>query len=168
MCAVADTWTKAVTHPLLTHISDELEGSRKRVHGFKSELNKEALQRLGPPTPALVLAMLEGLVTCEVGGRVEQHITDYFEECQPADEAKDPTIDVEALMDQVPFIRIEKTHDPNVASLAMGAHDSPARKFVIDGLRAEGEARHHVGPAPVGWMEEEISVWLEHVKQIGA
>ncbi|CAK0839582.1 unnamed protein product, partial [Prorocentrum cordatum] len=141
---------------------------RKRVNGDKSGQNEEALQRLGLPTPALALAMLEGLATCEIGGRVGQLTNDYLEQRQPADEAKEPTtIDVDLLSQQVSFIRIEKIRDPTVAKLVIGARDWPARQLVIDGLRAEGNARHHVGPAPAGWMGEEISVWLGHFKKIG-
>ena len=65
MCAVADTWTLPIDHPLIAHISDELEGIRKRVNGLRTSKNMDALEKLGPPTPALALAKLEGLKTCE-------------------------------------------------------------------------------------------------------
>ncbi|CAK0843916.1 unnamed protein product [Prorocentrum cordatum] len=90
---------------------------------YRANKDTEALKMLGPPTPALALAMLEGLLTCEAGGRVRKEIEEYLEKCQPEDPQLEPLIDVETLQTEVAFLRIDKTHDPSIAKLILGAKD---------------------------------------------
>ncbi|CAK0848287.1 unnamed protein product [Prorocentrum cordatum] len=116
MCAVADTCTMKIARPIISHITEELEGFRERVNGLRSAKDKEGLKHLGPPTPALALAMLEGLQACEVGGRVGTQVDEYLEKCQPKDHETKPTIDMDQINDQVHFIRVEKTADPTSPS----------------------------------------------------
>eukprot|EP00959_Pyramimonas_sp_CCMP1952_P141256 2956621-Pyramimonas_sp.AAC.1 len=74
MCTVADAWTLPINHPTASHISTELEGFMTRVINYRTNKDTEALKMPGPPTPALALALLEGLLTCEAGGRVRKEI----------------------------------------------------------------------------------------------
>ena len=52
--------------------------------------------------------------------------------------------------------------------LVFGGRDWPARKILLDGLRAEGKVTRHMGPVPAGWLEEEILVWLERFRKTSA
>ena len=116
----------------------------------------------------LALAALEGLLAAEIGGRCRKLIDEYLEKCQPADLDQEPTISMEQLSDEVHFIRVERTHDPNVVKLVLGIKGWEGRKLLLDGLRAEGKAHHHVGPAPEGWLEEEIPIWLDPFRKTAA
>ena len=118
-CSVAGAWAIGVSRPLLARITNELEGFKALVNGYRAKKDKEAPQKLGRPTPALALAMLEGLAACEVGGRVRVHIEEYLEKYRPTDQSE-PIIDVDQLHEEISFIRIERTHHPNIAKLVLG------------------------------------------------
>ncbi|CAK0911986.1 unnamed protein product [Prorocentrum cordatum] len=105
-----------------------------------------------PPSSAdFVQALKQALrngITCEVGGRVCKDTEEYLEKCQPEDPQPEPLIDVEILQAEVTFLRDDKTHDPNTAKLILGANDWQGRGFLLAGPCSEGNAKHHLDPAP--------------------
>ena len=162
-----DTYTVNSKHAIIGAITDELEGYKATLDQLRSgdANDKQRLKELGSPAPALGLAALESLMKCDVGGANKREIANYLEFAQPSDELAEPSVTKDDLQQQISFIRLEKCFDVDKTKLIVGAPEWPGRKLIMKALEAEGMAQHHRGVAPAGWLEDEVSHWLETLEQ---
>ncbi|CAK0894896.1 unnamed protein product, partial [Prorocentrum cordatum] len=133
------------------------------------KLTATATSHESPSSADFVQALKQSprnVITCEVGGRVCKETEEYLEKCQSEDPQPEPLIDVETLQTEVAFLSADKTHDPNTAKLILGAKDWQDRGFLLAGPCPEGNAKHHLDPAPADWLEEEISIWLDYFRRM--
>jgi hypothetical protein len=163
-----DTYTMSNEHLVIIAITQELEGYKHTLDSLRKSgapEDKKRLQEIGPPAPSLALAALEGLHKCDVGGSMKGAIRNYLLRAEPEDIEAEAEISKEDLLDVISFVRLEKCYDDTKTKLVIGAPTWEGRVLVSRALEAEGQAVHHRGVAPAGWLEEEVGHWLETLEQ---
>ncbi|CAK0836043.1 unnamed protein product [Prorocentrum cordatum] len=155
-----DTYTMSNEQPVITAITQELEGDKHALDPLKKSgapEDKKRLKEIGSPAPSLALAALEGLHKCDVGGAMPSAIRNCLLRGDPEDIGAEAEISKEDLIDVISFVRLEKCHDHTKTKLVIGAPMWEGRDLINRALEAEGQAVHHRGVAEgrAGWLEEE-------------
>ena len=107
------------------------------------------MRTLGAPTATLAMGFLEVLQGLDVGGV--------------------PRTDLKKITDSAPsqaqleewfaFIRVESCADQNTTKILLSMKTCPHRSLILLALRNAGvDVRS--GPAPPGWLEDELAAWL--------
>ncbi|CAK0886577.1 unnamed protein product, partial [Prorocentrum cordatum] len=156
-CSI-NRYTMSNEHPVSIATTQEL-----RKSGTPED--KKRLQEIGSPAPSLAMAALEGLHKCDVGGSMKGAIQNHLLRAEPEDIEAEAEICKEDPLVVVPFVRLEKRYDDTKTKLAIGAPTWEGRVLISRTLEAEGQAVHHRGAAPAGWLEEEVGHWLETLEQ---
>lgn len=112
------------------------------------------------------MALLEGFHKADVGASARTNIGKYLHAIQPEEEGTEATITKFDIEMTVHFIRLKKCHDEKKTKLMVGAPSWTIRPVITAGLKREGAATYYVGPAPPGWLEDEISSWFDRSKEI--
>ena len=162
MAATTDTVLADVDNSLVTAIKEEgvsfaamVEFARKRL---EEDPTAPPMSSVGAPTASTVIGFLEALAKADVGAVPRAAITAFLQEVQP--ESGDPTCSKEQLEQQFAFLRLEKMHDEAKIKIVIAMHGAPLRPMILAALRNMGlDVR--TGMAPPGWMEEELSTWVD-------
>ena len=114
--------------------------------------------------------MLETLADkekCDIGQVLRETIDKYLMKIQPPPSADgtmatEPEISREDLESYVTFVRVEQMRsDDTMIKLLVCAPTWIMRDTVRRALTAMTGITHLTGVAPAGWMEQEMSCWLE-------
>ena len=162
MAATTDTVLADVDNSLVTAIKEEgvsfaamVEFTRKRL---EEDPTAPPMSSVGAPTASTVIGFLEALAKADVGAVPRAAITAFLHDVQP--ESGDPTCSKEQLEQQFAFLRLEKMHDEAKIKIVIAMHGAPLRPMILAALRNMGlDVR--TGMAPPGWMEEELSTWVD-------
>ncbi|CAK0905019.1 unnamed protein product [Prorocentrum cordatum] len=125
-------------------------GAEKEAATKAEEIQKE-LRTLGPPAPALFAALVESLATEEVGAvnrRALEAMKQEFVEAPPTD---------------VRLCRLESCKDEDMIKIVLALDDKAKEGVITASLHAMG-AQVTSGMAPSGYMEDEISAWIDALK----
>ncbi|CAK0853967.1 unnamed protein product [Prorocentrum cordatum] len=125
-------------------------GAEKEAATKAEEVQKE-LRTLGPPAPALFAAPVESLATEEVGAvnrRALEAMKQEFVEAPPMD---------------VRLCRLESCKDEDMIKIVLALDDKAKEGVITASLHAMG-AQVTSGMAPSGYMEDEISAWIDALK----
>ena len=110
------------------------------------------------------MVVLETLITLDIGGRPKELIKSYLNQHQPEEPGQQPTLDRVDIEMVVAFVRVEKCTDKERSKVVIAMQNFELRQTIIKSLQNEGKSVYHCGPAPAGWLEEELSLWLETLK----
>eukprot|EP00959_Pyramimonas_sp_CCMP1952_P142490 2983074-Pyramimonas_sp.AAC.1 len=103
---------------------------------------------------------MEALRLCDIGGANKRAIQEWLDRTA-LDEMDENHISKTDIEDAVDFIRIEKCHDAASTKILFSMKAWNMRKVVLNSLRCEGKAKVHTGVMPAGWLEEELSTWVQ-------
>ena len=117
---------------------------------------------VGSPAASMAMALLDGLLECDIGGKSKDEIKLYIEKVQPSAGGV-ATIQKQDIELVVQAVRVEKTHDETTAKVVVAAPFWELRGIVTRAYLNEGVATRHTGPAPAGWLEDEMSMWLDAI-----
>ena len=157
--AAMDTLIADAKSKLDKALQEELELFKDHVEQLGAKGAKDELRALGPPTAGMVVAMVEAIMQMDVGGAAKKELADWLAKVQP--EEGEPTVSKEDIEDEVSFVRLEKCHDKDKVQILIGMNGWSLRSAVLRAVRAEGSIQICRGPPPSGWMEDELSSWLE-------
>ncbi|CAK0812308.1 unnamed protein product [Prorocentrum cordatum] len=154
--------TLPIKHTVAQALGDELELYKNQIEQFREDKAKDNLAELGPPTAGLTVAMMESLVTCDIGGAMKEKIKAWLALAQPPDSeemASEPQLTKADIETSASFLRAEPCHDKELLQIAMNRWGQ--RTAVPGALRAESVGEVLTGVAPPGWLEEELGTWTD-------
>ena len=67
----------------------------------------------------------------------------------------------------VTMIMIEKSNVEKLTKVLLVAPRWKLREKILSAVKAKGVPKHHLGIAPPGWLEEELSLWLDTLGRRG-
>ncbi|CAK0853973.1 unnamed protein product [Prorocentrum cordatum] len=131
---------------------EELAG---RVRGVQSsslgrEQGGDAPKKVGSPAAGMAVAFLEGLLESDVGGKAKAEINAHMDKVQPPMEGIAPTVSKLDMDLVIQAIRVEKTHDENVAKIIVAAPflgTTRSRQLNLPEQKSRNQAR---GPRAAG------------------
>ena len=151
--AVMDVLLVPSEHVLAKEMNIEI-----RAHSSKAITMREALvanaeaphmRTLGAPTATLAMTLLETLHSMDVGAVPRENLKTILDSA--------PT--QEQLEEWFAFIKVQSCMDKAVAKIMVSMTTCPHRSAILAALRTAGvDVRH--GPAPPGWLEDELAAWL--------
>ncbi|CAK0874814.1 unnamed protein product [Prorocentrum cordatum] len=165
--SATDTITLPIKHAVVQALGDELELYKNQIEHFRKDKAMNSLAEKGPPTAGLTVAMMESLVTCDIGGATKEKIKAWLALVQPpsseemAVEPESTKADIET---RASFLRVEPCHDKEFVKLQIAMNRWGQRTAVLGAFRAEGVDKVLTGVAPPGWLEEELGTWAGMVQ----
>mmetsp|Transcript_35005 Transcript_35005/g.99953 ORF Transcript_35005/g.99953 Transcript_35005/m.99953 type:complete len:264 (-) Transcript_35005:235-1026(-) len=117
------------------------------------------LEQLGPPTATVAMAFLAALNQQDVGGANRQAIKDFFAKAEPA-EGVEPEVTKSMIEDWITVCRIESVYDENKRMITLAMRTFPLRQHIVSAMTMIGHPPMR-GVAPPGYLEEEVSAWIE-------
>jgi hypothetical protein len=157
---IIDTFTVGKDHEVVQKLEAVLAEYRKAVEAARPS-GIEALQKIGGPVASLVVGLLESLMRCDIGGKSKKDIAAYLDGITPAAPGVEPVVTRMNIELDVAAIRVEKCHDDSRVKIPIAAPQWPMRGVVTHAFISEGRATRHTGPAPPGWLEDELASWLD-------
>ncbi|CAK0890219.1 unnamed protein product, partial [Prorocentrum cordatum] len=136
--------------------SDPLAAAiEKENRNYAKAMRKEgASHARGPLAPGAALEMMECLATLDVGGKSKEQINQSIEKLNQMDEYQ--------VQDALPICKIEKAFKSGQANIPFqlqGSRDTPGHHDSAAQCPEEACA----GPAPEGFGEDELALWLDAI-----
>ena len=163
-----DTYTMHHDHVVPVALRKELEQYRGDLDEARAkelpEEVKTALKLVGSPTASMTMAFLEALVTMDIGAKCKKAVSDYITAVQPVAQdgaMVEPTITRAKIEEQVHLIKLERCKDESRVKLLISAPHWDLLPVVREAMAAADDNTLHRGVGPAGWMEDELSTWLE-------
>lgn len=138
-------------------LKEEAKKAKGGDQANEANLNKEAdgatqdLRSLGPPTMAVFAAMVESLAAQEVG-KVNRVALEAWSTQMVGD-----------MPDYVKLCRLENCYANGQIKIVFSLANLERETILVDAFRALG-AQVTTGQAPAGYMEEELSAWIDVLK----
>ena len=161
---MTDTILMEIQHPIAQALRREL-----KTHQMEAERRRDlianstpddpattitrALPPLGPPDLALFIALLEELAKQDVG---ELPKTKLIEAAKRANQAEQME-----LLDQVQQCKIFPTANSEQSRISLMLPKGEMRSTILDALANLKEVKYMTGQARPGWLEEDLSLWVE-------
>ena len=113
----------------------------------------------GPPTPSVFMRLLEELAKLDVGGKNKKIIEEEIGRLESAGEDAP-----NQLLRTVTMCKFESCYDQDQVKLVIAMNELPSRSAVLDSLVQIG-LTYKQGPAPAGYLEEEVSSRIEAIEE---
>ena len=151
--AVVDVALVLNEAPLAVEMQAEFQAHRSKAAAMRTALAENpqaaAMSTLGAPTATLAMTLLETLIQMDVGTVPRRGL----EEILAAKPSK------ETLEEWFAFIKVERCADKTRTKLTLAMVACPHRSGILNALRIAG-VDIRSGPAPPGWLEDELAAWL--------
>ena len=160
---ISDSFILPSASPMVAEMKLEAEAfAREALRRRKAKEDDEdgmtdTVLALGPPTPGLFLACLEGLLKSDIGSanrEVIQSLHKRLSDLQPAE-----------IMDEVIACKLAPTANKDTARLILSIPRGTLRGQIVTALTAVAGVVHKQGGPPPGHMEEEIADWIEILRK---
>ncbi|CAK0799703.1 unnamed protein product, partial [Prorocentrum cordatum] len=129
----------------------DTDGAAARQFDQEADKMMEGLRGLGPPAPAVFCAMIEALANEEIGKRLKDVLVALLAEMEEAP----PTY--------VRLCRLESCKQPDMLKVVFALDRVDLEVQVMEAFRSMGVVTT-VGAAPSGYLEDEISAWIDVLK----
>ncbi|CAK0882744.1 unnamed protein product [Prorocentrum cordatum] len=129
----------------------DTDGAAARQFDQEADKMMEGLRGLGPPAPAAFCTMIEALANEEIGKRLKDVLVALLAEMEEAP----PTY--------VRLCRLESCKQPDMLKVVFALDRVDLEAQVMEAFRSMGVVTT-VGAAPSGYLEDEISAWIDVLK----
>ncbi|CAK0848468.1 unnamed protein product, partial [Prorocentrum cordatum] len=126
----------------------DTDGAAARQFDQEADKMMEGLRGLGPPAPAVFCAVIEALANEEIGKRLKDVLVALLAEMEEAP----PTY--------VRLCRLESCKQPDMLKVVFALDRVDLEVQVMEAFRSMGVVTT-VGAAPSGYLEDEISAWID-------
>ena len=163
---VVDKFQVPSSSPLITSMTAEGQSFAAMVADLQSrrdqgdEAARKELTGLGPPTPAIFTAFLETLTQREIGKKSRSDLLELLNKIEPETEMEDATVSRTDLMDKITICRIESVHDPSSKMISIAMRGFAYRDAILTAMN-NLDLPPKRGTAPAGYIEEELSAWID-------
>ena len=158
MGAIADTFIIPTNSPIAKSLQNETANFAASVNDWRLlrdqtiETSDALPAPLGPPTDTLFYEFLTTLAAQDVGGANRETINQIVSQTD--------TDGPKVFNKDVHFIKLEKIREEGKIKLVIVFTAWSHRSVILDSLAQLGAARK-VGAAPAGWLEDELSEWID-------
>ena len=138
-------------------MTEEGESFAQTVREIRAKKKEgQEIAALGPPTLGLFLVLLQTLTALEIGGENKKKILAVMEDYGKAEEAPEELL-------HIGMCRLESARDDSMTKLLVGMGSYNHRALIVKSMQQAGFSALQ-GTAPEGWMEEELSEWIQELQ----
>lgn len=113
------------------------------------------------PSATIIMGTLESLAKADVGAKNRTALDVLIMRLSGGPPDSDMPVEV-WIHQQVPMMRIEKVRDETQRKITIAAPGyTPTERMMLCLCMVQIGASRRVGPAPAGWLERELSEWLQ-------
>ena len=153
-----DTYMIPASNSIVAKLTAEGRGIAAEAEKRRKSVGKDGkVEPLGPPAPAMFLALLESLETANIGSGNLDRIKDLA--------TRMTALDLDEACEKIYAVKVSRTRTEGTARLTVAMERGPDRKIVIDALKALSGVTHKQGVAPAGYLEEELMEWVAALDQ---
>ena len=138
-------------------LTEEGESFAQTARGIRQKKKDgQEIASLGPPTLGLFLVLLQTLTALEIGGDNKKRILAVLGEYEKVEEAPEE-------LAHIGMCRLESARDDSLTKLLVGMGSYSHRALIVKSMAQAGFSATQ-GAAPEGWMEEELSEWIQELQ----